>query len=212
MTPIRVLLVDDHAVVRMGYRTLLEGYAEIAVTGEAGSGEAALSLYQELKPDVVIMDLALPGIGGLEAIRRILQRDPQARVLVFSMYEDPGFVEQALRAGAGGYIPKSSTPEVLLMALKQVAAGEIYLDPHLAQIVAVQKSLGVDSPFAPLSPREFEVFGMLAKGHSVAEIAEKLSLSAKTVANYGTQIKAKLKASTSADLARLAIRHGVISA
>ena len=108
MRPIRVLLVDDHAVVRMGYRTLLEGYPEIAVVGEAASGEAACSLYQELSPDVVIMDLALPGIGGLEAIRRILLRDPQARVLVFSMYEDPGFVEQALRAGAGGYIPKSS--------------------------------------------------------------------------------------------------------
>ncbi|RME35743.1 MAG: DNA-binding response regulator [Gammaproteobacteria bacterium] len=209
---IRVLLVDDHAVVRAGYRVLLESADDLVVTGEAESGEQACRLYQEQGADVVVMDLSLPGIGGLEAIRRIVARDPAARILVFSMHEDTVFVEQALQAGARGYLPKSSAPEVLVEAVRQIAAGELHIDGDIAQRLAFQKTRGRSSPFAGLSTREFEIFCLLAEGCNINEIADRLSLSYKTVANYSTQVKNKLGATTVADLARLAIRHGLLEA
>lgn len=208
---IRVLLVDDHAVVREGYRTLLRDAAEIEVVGEAASGELACRMFVELEPDVVIMDLSLPGIGGLEAIRRILARDPRARVLVFSMHEDTVFVEQALQAGALGYLTKRSAPEGLVQAVIDVAAGRLHVVGELAQQLARQRSRGRATPFSSLSPREFEIFCLLAGGAAVTDIARRLSLSAKTVANYSTQIKAKLGVGSTAELARLAIRHGVVA-
>ncbi len=209
---IRVLLVDDHAVVRAGYRSLLESAGDLLVTGEAENGEQACRIYQEQGADVVVMDLSLPGIGGLEAIRRIIARDPMARILVFSMHEDTVFVEQALQAGVRGYLPKSSAPEVLVEAVRQIAAGELHIDGDIAQRLAFQKTRGRSSPFAGLSTREFEIFCLLAEGRNINEIAERLSLSYKTVANYSTQVKNKLGASTVADLARLAIRHGLLEA
>ena len=207
---IRVLLVDDHAVVRAGYRVLLQSSADIEIAGEAESGEQACRLFAELQPDVVIMDLSLPGIGGLEAIRRIVSRDPGARILVFSMHEDTVFVEQALQAGARGYITKSSAPEILVESVKRIAAGNIHLDADIAQRLAFQKTRGKSTPFVDLSTREFEIFCLLAEGLNVTEIAKRLSLSYKTVANYSTQIKAKLQVGSVAELARLAIRHGVV--
>ncbi len=209
---IKVLLVDDHAVVRAGYRTLLQNAAEITVVAEVDSGEAACREYVDSAPDVVIMDLSLPGMGGLEAIRRIVARDSAARVLVFSMHEDTVFVEQALQAGARGYITKSSAPNVLVEAVKQLAGGKVYIDQEIAQRLAFQKTKGRGTPFVNLSTREFEIFCLLAEGLNVNEIAKRLSLSSKTVANYSTQIKSKLEVGTTAELARLAIRHGVVKA
>jgi two-component system, NarL family, invasion response regulator UvrY len=209
---ISILMVDDHAVVRAGYRSLLTSAGDLNVVGEAGTGEAGCRLYTQLQPDVVIIDLSLPGIGGLEAIRRIVARDVAARVLVFSMHEDTVFVEQALQAGARGYITKRAAPEELVAAVRQVAAGRIHLEPEIAQRLAFQKARGRASPLSALSPREFEIFCLLAQGISASDIASRLSLSYKTVANYSTQIKAKLEVGSVAELARLAIRSGLVQA
>lgn len=207
---LKILLVDDHAVVRAGYRTLLDDVPGLDIIGEADNGDMAVKMFVELSPDVAIMDLSLPGIGGLEAIRRIVQRRPDARILAFSMHEDTVFVEQALQAGARGYITKSSAPNVLVEAVRQVAAGGMYLDPDVAQRLAFQKTRGASSPMAGLSTREFEIFCLLAEGETVNDIAKRLSLSGKTVANYATQIKSKLDVNTVAEIARLAIRHGFV--
>ena len=207
---IRVLLVDDHAVVRAGYSTLLKGAPNIDIVAEAGNGMAAVREFIQHNPDVVIMDLSLPDIGGLEAMRRIVARAADAKVLVFSMHEDIVFVEQALQAGARGYITKRSAPQVLIEAVQRIAGGDIYLESDIAQRLAIQKTRGPDTPFIDLSTREFEIFCLLAEGLNVNEIARRLSLSYKTVANYSTQIKAKLKVGTVAELARLAIRHGLV--
>lgn len=209
---IRVLMVDDHAVVRAGYRALLGNAKEIEIVAEVDSGEAGFRAYTEHDPDIVIMDLSLPGISGLEAIRRIVARDNGAKILTFTMHEDTIFVEQALQAGARGYVTKSSAPTVLVEAVKQIAAGNIYLEPDIAQRLAFQKIRGPTSPFASLSTREFEIFCLLAEGLNAIEIAARLSLSSKTTANYATQIKGKLEVNSIADIARLAIRHGIVDA
>jgi DNA-binding NarL/FixJ family response regulator len=206
------LLVDDHAVVRAGYRLLLQNTPEIEVIAEADSGELACRYFAEHAPDVVVMDLTLPGIGGLEAIRRIVQRDPRARILVFSMHEETMFVEHALAAGACGYVTKSSSPHVLVAAVRDVAAGGRPLAGDIAARLAFERVRGRDSPLMGLSTREFEVFCLLAEGLGSAEIAKRLSLSHKTVANYGTQLKSKLNVGSVAELTRLAIRHGIIAA
>ena len=206
----RILLVDDHAVVRAGFKTLLENQGDMSVIAEAESGEAACRQFIEHAPDVVIMDLSMPGVGGIEAIRRIVSRQSDARVLVFSMHEDTLFVEQALQAGARGYIGKSSAPVVLVEAVRQIANGNIYIDPDIAQRLAFQKTKGSDSPFQALSTREFEIACLLAEGLSVNAIANRLALSYKTVANYATQIKSKLEVDTTSELTRLAIRHGLV--
>ncbi len=209
---IRVMLVDDHAVVRAGYQMLLKSSPGIEVVAEAESGEEACRLYATLEPDIVVMDLSLPGIGGLEAIRRIIARDSKAIILVFSMHEDVIFVEQAIQAGARGYLTKSSAPELLLDAIEKMLQGERYIDSELAQIMAYEKSRGQDTPLSDLSTREFEIFCMLAEGLNTSEIAKRLSLSYKTVANYSSQIKNKLEVTTIADIARLAIRYNIIQA
>lgn len=208
--PMRILLVDDHAVVRAGFKTLLENQGDLRVIAEAESGEAACRLFIEHAPDIVIMDLSMPGVGGIEAIRRIVSRASDARVLVFSMHEDIAFVEQALQAGARGYIGKSSAPVVLVEAVRQIANGNIYIDPDIAQRLAYQKVKGNNSPFQILSTREFEIVCLLAEGLSVNAIANRLALGYKTVGNYATQIKSKLEVENNAELTRLAIRHGLV--
>ena len=208
--PMRILLVDDHAVVRAGFKTLLENQGDLQVIAEAESGEAACRLFIEHAPDIVIMDLSMPGVGGIEAIRRIVSRASDARVLVFSMHEDILFVEQALQAGARGYIGKSSAPVVLVEAVRQIANGNIYIDPDIAQRLAYQKVKGNNSPFQILSTREFEIVCLLAEGLSVNAIANRLALGYKTVGNYATQIKSKLEVENNAELTRLAIRHGLV--
>ncbi len=209
---IRVILVDDHAVVRAGYQMLLKNTEDIEVVSEAETGEQACKAYIDKKPDVVVMDLSMPGIGGLEAMRRIISRDNDAKILVFSMHEDTVFVEQALQAGARGYITKSSAPEILVEAIRALASGQSHLDSELAQRLAFQKAREKNTPFSDLSTREFEIFCLLAEGLNTSEIAKRLSLSYKTVANYSTQIKNKLNVSTVAELARMAIRHKILDA
>lgn len=209
---IKVMLVDDHAVVRAGYKMLLKNSPEMEVVIEAESGEEACRYHGEYNPDVVVMDISLPGIGGIEATKRIIAKDPKAKVLVFSMHEDVIFVEQALQAGASGYITKSTAPQLLVEAIVKVFKGEKYIDSELAQRLAYEKSRGNDSPLSDLSTREFEIFCMLAEGLNTSEIAKRLSLSYKTVANYSTQIKNKLDVTTVADIARIAIRYNVVQA
>ena len=209
---IRILLVDDHAVVRAGYQMLLEQSDKIEIIAEASSGEQASKLFSDLNPDVVVMDLSLPGISGLEAIRRIMRKDPNAKILVFSMHEDTVFVDQALRAGARGYLTKSSAPKTLIKAIEEIAGGRIHIDDRVVQHLAFQKARDEVGPFSGLSTREFEIFCLLAEGLNTNEIANRLSIGYKTVANYSSQIKNKLQVNTTAELARLAIRHNILQA
>jgi two-component system, NarL family, invasion response regulator UvrY len=207
---VRVLLVDDHAVVREGYRRLLERTPEIEVVAEAATGEDAYRVFCELTPDVVVMDINLPGMSGIEAARRMLAREPDARILVFSMHEDALFGSRALQAGARGYVTKASAPEVLVEAVKAVSAGRLYISHDMAQELALQTVPGPDLPLNTLSPREFEVFRLLAEGKSVSDIARILSLSQKTVANYQSLIKQKLEADTSAQMVWIALKRGLV--
>ncbi|SEQ19619.1 two component transcriptional regulator, LuxR family [Solimonas aquatica] len=207
-TRVRVMLVDDHSIVRSGFRRLLEQH-EIEVVAEAGSGEQGYALFQSERPDVVVLDLSMPGMSGLELLRRILAREALARVLVFSMHEEAALADRAMQLGARAYISKSSAPEVLVRAVLEVAAGRQFLSPDVAQSVALYK-LGGEDPFAQLSAREFEVFRLLVQGESAGAIAEILKLSAKTVANYHTLIKQKLRVDSDVELVHLALRHKLV--
>jgi len=207
---VRVMLVDDHAVVRMGFRLLLEGATDLKVVAEANSGEEAVRSFADAKADVVVMDISMPGIGGLEAIDRILAREPQARILVLSAHEDIMHARRVLKAGAVGYLTKRSAAEALINAIRQVAQGKTYLEPSIAQQLALQQLSGDRSPVDMLSEKEFKVFLALAKGRSVAEIAEVMSLSPRTVGTHLYNIKQKLGASNSAELAIMAIRAGLV--
>jgi two-component system, NarL family, invasion response regulator UvrY len=210
---IRVLLVDDHAVVRTGFRLLLQANPETSVVGEADSGESACQRYLELTPDVVVMDLAMPGMGGLEALRRIRAHHPQARVLALSAHDDPLHARRALREGARGFLSKRSAPEALLEAITAIAAGQRFIDASLAQRLALDElESGGKSPVERLSEREFEVFVRLAGGASVQRIAEDLRLSASTVGTHLYNVKQKLGVSNQAELTLIAIRHGLIQA
>jgi two-component system, NarL family, invasion response regulator UvrY len=210
---IRVLLVDDHAVVRTGFRLLLQSQPEMSVIAEAESGEIACQRYLELQPDVVVMDLAMPGMGGLEALRRIRAHHPQARVLTLSAQDDPMHARRALREGALGFLSKRSAPEALIDAVTAIAAGQRYIDPSLAQKLALDEIDGAGkSVIERLSEREFEVFIRLARGGSVQRIAEDLKLSASTVGTHLYNIKQKLGVSNQSELTLLAIRHGLIQA
>jgi two-component system, NarL family, invasion response regulator UvrY len=208
---IRVLLVDDHAVVRMGFRLLLQSVADVSVIAEADSGEAACQLYLELNPDVVVMDLAMPGMGGLEALRRIRARHPQAQVLTLSAQDDPMHARRALQEGALGFLSKRSAPEALLEAVAVVGAGRRYIDPVLAQKLALAEFDGaVKSPVERLSEREFEVFVRLAGGATVQRIAQDLNLSASTIGTHLYNIKQKLGVVNQSELTLIAIRHRLI--
>lgn len=204
---IRVLLVDDHPVVRTGFRRLLE-VNQGMVVAEADSGEEAVRLYQETHPDVVVLDLAMPGIGGLETARRILAHDGEARILVFSIHDNEAMLSRALQVGVSGYLTKQSAPAVLLEAVHAVAQGKMFIDPDL---VGRAISGGRGGLLERLTPREFEVFRLLAEGHSVNEIAGILSISPKTAGVHHTRIMHKLEVNTSVQLVRLALRHGVIT-
>ena len=206
---IRVMLVDDHALVRMGFRMLLAD-AQVEVVGEAGDGELACQDYPRLRPDVVVMDLSMPGMGGLEAVRRLLAQDPKARILALSAHEDTAHPRRVLKAGALGYLAKRSAPEALITAVRAVAAGERYVDPETAQALAVAQIEGEDSPADLLSEREFSVFIQLARGASVAQIAENLKLSASTVGTHLYHVKQKLRAGNQSELTLVALRWGLI--
>jgi two-component system invasion response regulator UvrY len=206
---IRVMLVDDHSVVRAGYRRLLE-QTHIEVVAEAASGEEAYARIKELDVDVVVMDLAMAGMGGLEAIRRIVARAPKVRVLVFSMHTSAVFARNALKAGASGYVTKVSEPGVLVQAVREVYEGRVFLSRDIAHAAAVENLVGESDPMKVLSTREFEIFRKLASGASIKDIARALNLSQKTVANNYTQIKQKLDLKSDVELVRLALRYSIV--
>lgn len=210
---ISVLLVDDHAVVRAGYKTYLALSNRIEQIYEADRGETACQLYTQHLPDLVVMDLSMPGIGGFETIRRLLVRDPSCKILVFSIHNELVYVTRALKAGAKGYITKSSVPETLVTAVCKISQGGTYVEPELAQQLAVSLAMDQDESekIKQLSPREFDVFCLLANGYTVRKAAEKLCLSYKTVCNHGTAIKEKLGVETLTELTLLASRQGLIN-
>ncbi len=208
---IKVILVDDHAVVRAGFKMLLATEADIDVIAEADRGEAACQLYLEKQPDVMVLDLSMPGIGGLESIRRICGRDSNAKVLVFSVHDEMVYVDRAMQAGAKGYITKNSAPGILVEAIQKIAGGDIYIEQGLMKNMVLQNSeADYQTLIDTLSVREFDVFLLLAKGLTAHKIADELCLGYKTVANYGTQIKIKLNVSTIAELAHIAIIQGIL--
>jgi two-component system invasion response regulator UvrY len=210
--PIKVMLVDDHAVVRMGFKMLLESATDIKVIAEAENGEQAIKCYVEHHPDVVVMDITMPGIGGLEAIERIMAKDNTARILVLSAHEDSVHPKRVLNAGAMGYLTKRSAAEELIKAIRTVAGRKMYLEASVAQQMAIQQLNGEKNPVDVLSDREFEVFMALAKGKSTNEIAETLCLSPRTVGTHLYNIKQKLNANNSAEIALIAMRSGLLDA
>ncbi|SHE22206.1 DNA-binding response regulator, LuxR family [methanotrophic endosymbiont of Bathymodiolus puteoserpentis (Logatchev)] len=212
MTKISVLLVDDHAVVREGYKSYLSLSEKIGTIYEVDSGESACQHYMQQPADVVVMDLSMPGMGGLECIRRLISREPRCKILVFSIHNELIYATRAIKSGAKGYICKSSVPETLVEAVCSIAQGQTYIDAPMAQQLAVNMitEQNDESKIKLLSPREFDVFCLLANGNSPREVAENLHLSYKTVCNHSTTIKEKLAVKTIAEFTLMATRQGLI--
>jgi len=208
---IKVMLVDDHDLVRTGIKRLLEDHPDIKIVGEATSGEQALELVTENDPDVVLMDINMPGIGGLEATRKLLQRKPKLKIIMLTMHEDDMFAQRLLKAGAMGYLTKGAKVDEILQALQAVMANQRYLCPSIAQQIALsQMGEEESSPFDSLSERELQVLLMMMDGQSISVISEKLCLSPKTVSTYRTRLYAKLGVQNDIELARLALQFGVV--
>jgi len=195
----------------MGFKMLIEAEDDITVIGEAESGEGAIKLFQELKPDIIVMDITMPGIGGIEAIDRIMAKDKNTKILVLSAHEDSVHPKRVLNAGAMGYLTKRSAAEELIKAIKSIHQGKRYLEPSIAQQMAITQLSGETNPVEILSDREFEVFIALAKGKSTNDIADTLCLSPRTVGTHLYNIKQKLNANNSAEIALIAIRCGLIN-
>jgi len=204
-----ILLVDDHEIVRQGCRLLFE-QAGYSVVGEASSGEEAYEKHLKLKPQLIVMDLAMPGLGGIETIRRIRTHSPEARIVVFTMRDNPFIVSRMLGAGVLAYVTKTNPPQILLEAVKRAVVGGFYLSQDIAQSIALNNIDIRHSPLAGLTRRELEIFRMLSEGRSSSEIADTLSLSQKSVANYSLRIKQKLGVRNIAELVRLAMSEGII--
>ena len=211
MNKISVILADDHAVVRMGFRLLLQDTKDITVAGEAESGEEVLKLLNTLAADVIVMDLSMPGIGGLETISRIVSKVKSPKVLILSAHEDAIYPKRSLKAGANGYLSKRGAAEELIKAIRQIHAGNMYIEPSIAQKVAMSQMGGETSPVEVLSEREFDVFMALANGKTVNQIAETLHLSPRTVGTHLYNIKQKLNASNQTELALIAIKSGLMN-
>jgi two-component system invasion response regulator UvrY len=210
MAELKVLLVDDHSVVRMGFKMLIDSERDMKVIAESETGEDGIQKYQELKPDVTVMDITMPGIGGLEAIERIIAKDKNAKILVLSAHEDSVHPKRVLSAGAIGYLTKRSAAEELISAIRTVGSGKKYIESSVAQQLAITQLSGENDPTEILSDREFEVFIALAKGKSTNEIADIMCLSPRTVGTHLYNIKQKLNANNSAEIALIAIRCGLI--
>jgi two-component system, NarL family, invasion response regulator UvrY len=204
---VKVLVVDDHSVVREGLRRLLMALPNIEIF-DAATGREALSFLQKQQPDLVVLDLHLPGIGGIELLRRLITMSPSVRVLVFSMHAEKMYAARALQAGARGYVSKNASPEELQIALNRVIEGGRYVEREIAQELAVHGPVDAD-PWNRLTERDLEILRLLSEGRSLAQIAAAIGVSYKTVANICTQIKAKLGVTRTADLVRLSIEMGV---
>ena len=205
----KILIVDDHPIVRAGIRRLLAAEPEIEVR-EATNGREALSIYRELQPTLVILDLNLPGIGGLEVLARLKAADPDARVLVLSMHDDGIHVTRALRAGAAGYVTKNAPPEELLEAIGRVARGHTYLEREIAEDLVFASVRATPHTLKDLSARDLEILRQLAEGRTLSQIADTVGIGYKTAANNCSRIKAKLGAASTADLIRIALRYGLV--
>jgi len=214
MTPVRVLLADDHALVRAGIRALLEGLEEVVVVAEAGNGGEVLELARKHRPDIVLLDISMPGIGGLEASAQLKQELPEVRVVMLSMHANEEYVLQALRAGAVGYMLKDSATAELELALQAVMQGETYLSPPISKQVVegyVQR-VGAEQPAADhLTPRQRQVLQLIAEGLSTKEIAYRLELSVKTVETHRAQLMERREVRDIAGLVKYAIRNGLVS-
>lgn len=206
---IRIILVDDHAIVRTGYRRLLDAEPGLQVVGEAASADEANALAKRTLPDVALVDLSLKGSSGIEAIRGMLARHPALRILVLSMHEGAGHITQALRSGAHGYLTKYAEPSDVINGIRRIAGGQRVFSPEIAQILACEAIDGADA-LSNLTPREFEVLRMLAHGDSAYDIASSMHLSSKTILNYLSLIRQKLNADNDFKLLHLAARHGLV--
>lgn len=208
----KIILVDDHDLVRTGIRRLLEDIEDFDVVGEATSGEEAIKLVTEQDPDVVLMDINMPGIGGLEATRKLLANKPALRIIIVTMHQDDLFAQRLLKAGAVGYLTKGAKIDEISHAIRETLAGRRYITPDIAQQLALSQfpESESSSPFDSLSERELQVMMMLMEGHKVSEISDKLCLSPKTISTYRQRLYNKLKVQSDIELARLAMLHGVI--
>ncbi len=208
---ISVLLTDDHELVRTGIRRLLEDSKQVRIVGEADCGEDALTLAQKLKPDVILMDVNMPGIGGVEACRRILQRDPSQKIIVLTIHNEQTFPKRMLEIGAKGYLTKECGVDEMLDAIRQVDAGGHYIASSIAQQLALSLLPGNEAnPIDRLSRREFQVMLMISHGLTNAEISEKLCLSPKTVSTYRLRLLEKLGAQNEVDLVKIAVEQGMV--
>lgn len=208
---IKVLLTDDHSLVRTGIRRLLEDSQHVTIVGEADSGEEGVKLAQQLKPDVILMDVNMPGIGGVEACRRILQRDSSQKIIVLTIHNEQTFPKRMLEIGAKGYLTKECGVDEMLLAIKQVNDGGAYIAPSIAQQLALSLLPGNGhNPIDRLSRREFQVMLMISHGLSNAAISEKLCLSPKTISTYRLRLLEKLGAHNEVDLIKIAVEQGMV--
>jgi len=208
---INVLLIDDHALVRSGIRRLLEDSRQVSIVGEAESGEEGVRLAQELKPDVILMDVNMPGIGGVEACRRILQRNSNQKIIVLTIHNEQTFPKRMLEIGARGYLTKECGVDEMLLAVNQVYRGGAYIAPSIAQQLALSLLPGNEhNPIDRLSRREFQVMLMISHGLTNAEISDKLCLSPKTVSTYRLRLLDKLGAQNEVDLIKIAVEQGMV--
>lgn len=214
MTPARVVLADDHTLVRAGLRKLLESLPEVKVVAEADDGLALLAMVQELQPELALLDIAMPGLNGLETAARLSRTAPGLRVLMLSMHQNEEYVRQALRNGAAGYMLKDAAPMELALAVRAVLRGEVYLSPSVSKGVVsdyVQRLRSEEPSGTGLTPRQTEVLQLIAEGHSSKEIARRLSLSVKTVETHRSQLMKQLDIHEVAGLVRFAMRNGLVS-
>ncbi|MCX7779925.1 MAG: response regulator transcription factor [Negativicutes bacterium] len=214
---LKVLLADDHKLLRSGLKLLLQRNPDILVAGEAEDGERTIQLYEQLKPDIVLLDLSMPNMGGIECLREIKSRFPEAKVIVLTMHEDQNYIKRAMQAGAAAYVHKSAADTDLFKAIEAVAAGGIYLSQQDSKLLLhvllnrEQETIDKNAPYVLLSPREREVLRLVAHGYSLAEVAEKLSLSIKTVDTYKVRLMEKLKATKRSELVSYALKYGLLS-
>jgi len=209
---ITVVLVDDHAVVRSGLRLLLEAQDDVDVVGEAGNAKDAIFRARALKPDLILLDVVMPGESGIDVLPKLLKESPESKVLVLSMQDDPSYVREAFAAGASGYVLKEAIDEEVVAAVREIAAGGRYVHPALgARIVAAEAEERAAAEADPLSEREREVLRLLALGHTNHEIAQQLYISVRTAESHRAHIMQKLRLSTRAELVRYALAHGLLT-